>query len=205
MIETIKGDPIQGIISLYEIPEEFATNDDLFRAWWLPEMEWVEGIGNVIVREARISDEAKAQRLVKEPVKNLMTNAGITLYLTNQSVTTQGAMFPWYQITAFGNGTFTGATRALTSLPGDGFASGSRKAPASYVQYGFTSTVLTSFASGDANGTITCCSVWGYKTSGSQNATTTANTGQMQTIAAFPFVKTSANSYVLSYSFILTN
>ncbi len=204
MLEVISGIP-QGIISLYSIPNEFAEDDELFKSWWLPETAWVEGVGNVIVREARISEEAKAQRLVMEPRHNLMTNTGIALYLTNQSVTTQGAMFPFYQITAFGNGTFSGATRALTSLPGDGFASGSRKAPISYIQYGFTSTVLTSFGTGDANGTITCVSAWGYKVAGAQNASTTTGSGAMMTVAAFPFVKSSSNSYTLSYTFILSN
>ncbi len=204
MIEPISGIP-QGIISLYEIPDEFAEDDDLFNYWWLPETAYVEGLGNIIVREARISDEAKAQRLVREPVHNLMTNIGIALYLTNQSVTTQGAMFPFYQITAFGNGAFTGPTRGLTTLPGDGYASGSRKAPASYVQYGFVSTVLTNFGTGDANGTISCIGAFGYKVAGAQNATTTAGTGGCNTIASFPFTKTSANSYTLSYSFILSN
>lgn len=204
MLEIIGGIP-QGIISLYAIPNEWAEDDDLFRAMWLPEQEWRDGKGWVTVREARISDEAKASRLVCEPRHNLMTNTGIALYLTNQSVTTQGAMFPFYQITAIGNGAFSGATRGMSTLPGDGFASGSRKAPASFVQSGFSTTIITNFGSGDAVGSWTCCSCFGYKPSASQNATTTAGTGQLQSVAGFPFSKASGFSYSFNYVFVLSN
>lgn len=204
MIEVLSGIP-QGIISLYEIPPEFANDDALFKAWWLPEVEYVEGVGNVIVREARLSDEAKAQRLVREPVHNLMTNAGIALYLTNQSVATQGAMFPFYQITSLGNGAITGVTRADTAVAGDGFASGARKAPTAYQQYGFTTTIVTTFGNSDAVGTITNGGCYGYKTSASQNATTTAGTGQLQSHFLLPFVKSNSASYAFSYAWILSN
>ena len=197
MIETLKRGPdgIDGIISLYEIPEEWATNKALFDAWWLPETE--EGPDGLqhIVREARISDEAKAQRLVVEPVHNLIMNAGITRYLINQSVQAQASMQPFAQIMSVGNGAITGVLRADTAVAGDGFATGARKAPTSNSQTGFLTTIITNFASGDAVGTWT--NIGWY---GGGSATTTTGTGVLYTHALFPFVKGSV-AYALNYVF----
>lgn len=199
--ELIRRDPdgIDGILSLYEIPNEFAENKELFDAWWLPKTEvGADGLYH-IVEPARISDEAKAQMLVMEPVHNLITNAGISRILNNQSALTQGAMQPFSQILATGNGTCTGVLRTDTTVPGDGFASGSRKAPTSFAVNGFLTTLVTNFASGDAVGTWTSVGLFG-----GGSATTTAATGVCYTHALFPLVK-GATSYSVNYVFLMGN
>ena len=192
MIETL---PIQGIVSLYEIPEEFAANKELFDAWWLPETEIGPDGFYRIVRDARISDEAKAQRLVVEPVHNLITNSGINRMLANQSVQAQASMQPFAQIMSVGNGAITGVLRADTAVAGDGFATGARKAPTSNFQVGFLTTIITNFASGDAVGTWT--NIGWY---GGGSATTTTGTGVLYTHALYPFTKGST-AYALNYVF----
>jgi len=195
MMETIG---IHGIISLYKIPDIWTDED--FHYWWCP---IVDQFGHIL-QEARISDEAKAQRLVKKPVENLLTNAGITLWLANNSASGQGNMYPFSQILSVGNGTFTGATRTATAVSGDGFASGSRKAPVSNSQVGFQSTVVFNFASGDAVGSWTNAGLYGYNTSSPANATTTSGTGTLMTIAPFIFNKISS-AYAVNYVFLLSN
>lgn len=201
MIETLKRGPdgIDGILRLYKIPEEWATNKELFDAWWLPETEvGLDGFIR-IARDARISDEAKAQRLVMEPVHNLITNSGINRILVNQSATAQSGMQPFSQILSVGNGAITGVTRSDTSVIGDGFASGARKAPTSNYQVGFLTTIITNFASGDA--VSTWSNVGWY---GGGSATTTTGTGVLYSHALFAFVKGSV-AYSLNYSFLLGN
>lgn len=201
MIETLKRGPdgIDGILRLYAIPEEWANDKALFDAWWLPEVEPDANGFLRIVREARISDEAKAQRLVIPPVHNLITNSGVNRILVNQSSTTQGGMQPFTQILSVGNGAITGVTRSDTAVAGDAFVASARKAPASNSQVGFLTTIITNFASGDAQSTWT--NVGWY---GGGSATTTAGTGVLYSHALFSFVK-GAVAYSLNYSFLLGN
>lgn len=175
---------IHGIITIHAIPDW--TDEEL--AYWWP----------------RMSDEAKAQRQVLPPVHNLMTNAGISLFLANNSKSGAGNMYPFAQILSVGNGAFTGAGRELTAVSGDGFSSGSRKASASDSQVGFQSTIIFNFASGDAVGTWSNAGLYSFKRSTSQNATTTTGTGELATIAAYPFVKGST-AYAVQYVLTLSN
>jgi hypothetical protein len=190
-IELIRRGPdgIDGILSLYEIPNEFAENNELFDAWWLPKTE-IGSDGLYHITE---------QRLVMEPVHNLITNAGISRVLTNQSVTAQASQQPFSQILATGNGACTGVLRTDTTVPGDGFASGSRKAPASYYINGFLTTLIFQFGTGDAVGTWTSVGIFG-----GGSATTTAATGVCYTHALMPFSKGSS-SYSVNYAFLLGN
>lgn len=202
MIELLK-EP-EGIISIYEIPEEWAQDDELFKFWWQPKTELGSDHLYHIVEPARISDEAKAQRLVGPPLHNLFTTLGYTLHLTNLSVASQVAMFPVTQILSVGNGAISGVTRADTSVSGDGFVSGSRKAPATYSLVGFLTTINVNFASGDALGTWTNAGFYGFNVSSSQNASTATGTGALMTHALYPFVK--GNSpYTVSYAFMMSN
>jgi hypothetical protein len=191
--------PVQAYISLYAIPEEFAQDDALFEYWWMPETAIGEDGLSYIVRPARISEEAKAGRLVVPPVHNLITNAGITRMLLNQSVTAQGSMQPIAQILSVGNGTLSGVTRSDTAVIGDAFTTGARKAPASNNQVGFLTTIITNFASGDAVGTW---SNMGWYGGGS--ATTSAGTGVLYSHALFGFSKGST-AYSVNYSWLLGN
>ncbi len=191
--------PIQGIASLYAIPEEWAQDKALFDAWWLPETELGSDGLYHIVREARLSDEAKAQRLVMEPVHNLITNSGITRILLNQSVQTQANQQPFAQILSVGNGAITGVLRTDTAVAGDAFVASARKAPTSNFQTGFLTTIITNFASGDAVGTWTNIGLYG-----GGSATTTAGTGTLYTHALYPFVKGSV-AYALNYCFLMSN
>ncbi len=204
-IEHFKRGPdgIDGIIKLYEIPEEFALNKDLFDAWWLPKTEiGSDGLYH-IVEPARISDEAKAQRLVKEPVHNLITNAGITRYLNNNATSAQSGCQPITQILSVGNGTISGVTRTDTSVAGDGFATGARRDPTSGGSHsivGFQLTVIVPYSTSQGNGTWTNIGWYGDGT-----ATTTTGTGTLYTHALFPFVKGSGSAYSINYVFLMSN
>lgn len=188
---------IHGIITLHDIPSDWT--DEEFQYWWCPV---TDEFGNVL-QPARISDEAKAQHIVMRR-ENMLTNTGVALYLTNNSVSGQGSMNPFTQILSVGNGAFTGATRTLTAVSGDGFGTNCRKAPASNSTVGFQSTIIFNYAAGDAVATWTNLGIYGYSTAGSQAATTTAGTGALMTIASFPFVK-GASSYAVNYVFLLQN
>src|SRR5215472_1664792 len=155
---------IHGIITLYEIPEEWAIDDELFKACW-----------------PRLSEEAKAQRQAKEPVHNLFVTAGVNLFLANLSVAAQSQMFPITQILSVGNGAITGVLRSDTSVAGDGFATGARKAPVLYTPTLFITTIQTNFLSTDAVGTWTNLGFYGRNTSLNQDATTTTGTGALMT------------------------
>ena len=181
-----------------------AQDDELFKAWWCPKTELGSDGLYHIVETAPISDEAKAQRLVGEPRHNLFTTLGYSLLLTDLSVASQVAQFPITQILSVGNGAISGVTRADTSVSGDGFVSGSRKAPATYSLVGFLTTINVNFASGDALGTWTNMGFYSYSISKSQNATTATGTGDLATHALYPFVK--GNSpYTVSYAFLMSN
>lgn len=189
---------IHGKILLHETPTEWNDND--FQYWWCPT---TDKNGNILV-PARISDEAKAQRLAIPPVSNLITNTGIALLLANMSVTGQGSMEPFFQILSIGNGAITGVTRQTSAVAGDGFATNSRKAPASFSVTGFSTNVVTNFASGDVQGTWTNLGIYGYNVAGAANATTSSGTGALMTAALFSFVK-GASAYALSYVLTLSN
>lgn len=189
--------PLHGIAKLYEIPEEWAQNKELFDAWWLPETEQGPDGLYRIVRDARISDEAKAQRLALPPVHNLITNAGITRILTDISLTS--ALVAFYQITSVGNGAISGVTRGDTAVAGDTFVASARKAPVSFSVVGFQTTVITNFASGDAQGTWTNLGIYG-----GGSATTSAGTGVLYTHALYTFTK-GAVAYALNYAFSMVN
>lgn len=188
---------IHGIITLHEIPSEWSEED--FRYWWCP----VTNETGQIIQPARISDEAKAQMIVKR-AENLVTNAGIALILTNLSVAGQGMMNPVTQILSVGNGVISGVTRADTSVAGDAFGTNARKAPSSFSRVGFQTTIVTNYASGDANGNWTNIGWYGFNTGSSQSATTTAGTGALATHALFSFTK-GAVAYAVNYAFVLSN
>ncbi|MBA2285844.1 MAG: hypothetical protein H0W02_10195 [Ktedonobacteraceae bacterium] len=189
---------IHGIIRLYALPAEWT--DEQFRSWWCPE---TDAAGNIL-RPARISDEAKQSRLIGAPVENIITNTGIALLLTNMAVAGQGMMNPFFQILSVGNGTATGVARTDISVQGDGFASGARKAPASYTVSGFTTTIVTNYASGDGVGAWTNIGIYGYNTSSVQAATTTTGTGALMTHALFSFTK-GASAIAVDYALTLSN
>ena len=207
MIEALKRGPdgIDGILSLYEIPQEFVDDKELFDAWWLPKTEIGDDGLYHIVEPARISDEAKAQRLAMPPVHNLITNLGISLILTNLSVASQGSMFPVTQIMSVGNGTCTGVLRTDTSVIGDVFVATARKAPSTYYINGFLTTIIVQFATTDAVGNWTNAGFYGYKVAGSQNASTTGGTGALMSHVLFPFTKSNSTAYSLNYAFLMGN
>lgn len=188
---------LHGIITLHEIPSEW--DDEAFKYWWCP-LTTPDG---QILQPARISDEAKAQRIVKR-AENLITNTGIALILTNLSVANQVQQFPVTQILSVGNGAISGVTRADTSVAGDAFGTNARKAPSSFSRVGFQTTIVTQYASGDANGSWSNIGFYGYNTGSSQNATTTAGTGSLMTHALFSFSK-GATAYAVNYAFVLSN
>lgn len=188
---------IHGIITLHEIPNEWSEEE--FKYWWCP-LTTPEG---QILQPARISDEAKAQKIVKR-AENLITNAGIALILTNLSVANQVQQFPVTQILSVGNGAINGVTRADTSVAGDAFGTNARKAPSSFSKVGFQTTIVTSYAAADAVGQLTNIGFYGYNTGSSQNATTTAGTGALMTHALFNFNKGS-QAYAVNYTFVLSN
>jgi hypothetical protein len=183
---------VHGIITLHKIPDEWTDAD--FKYWYCP----VTAPNGVILQPARISDETKRLWLAHEPVENIITNSGISYLLTNSAVQSTGSMIVFAQILAIGNGTISGVTRADTTVPGDGFATNSRKAPASHANTGFSTTITTSFASGDAVGTWTNIALVG------NGATTTSGTGNLCTHALFSFVKGSA-AYAVNYVLLLSN
>jgi hypothetical protein len=192
------GEAPYGIITLHKIPDKWS--DDDFRYWFCP----VTAPNGQILQPARISDETKQAWLVSLAngdlfAKNLITNNGISQLLTNHGVQAQSSMQPFSQILAVGNGSITGVTRADTTLPGDGFATNSRKTPASHANTGFSVTITTNFASGDAVGTWTSVAFFG-----GGSATTTSGTGTMETHALFSFVKGST-SYAANYVFLYSN
>lgn len=180
---------IKGIITVHEIPD------------WCDE--------EFAVRWARMSEGEKRSRQVRLAdgrwqAENLITNVGITQLLNNMSVSGQGNMQAFAQILSVGNGTLTGVTRSDTSVAGDGFTTGARKVPASFAITGFSTTITTNFASGDAAGTWTNIGLYGLAVSGAQNATTASGTGQLNTHALFSFVKGSS-AYAVAYTFTLSN
>lgn len=188
---------IHGIITLHAIPNEWSEED--FQYWWCP-LTTPDGD---VLQPARITDETKAARIVMK-AENLITNAGISLFLNNLSVATQAQQFPITQILSVGNGTISGVTRADNAVAGDGFGTNARKAPSSFSKVGFQSTIVTQYASGDANGSWTNLGWYGFNTGSSQNATTTAGTGALMTHALFNFTK-GATAYAVNYTFVLSN
>jgi hypothetical protein len=189
---------IHGIITLHKIPSEWSDED--FTYWWCP----VTAPNGDILVPARISDETKRSWLVplddgKLEAENLITNAGISQLLTNLGVQTQASMQPLTQILSVGNGVVSGVTRADTAVQGDAFGTNARKAPASHANTGFSVTVTTSYASGDAAGTWTNIGFYG-----GGSATTTAATGTLETHALFSFTK-GAVAYAVNYVFLLSN
>lgn len=192
---------IKGVIRLYTLPQDMT--DEELRYWWEPETEiGPDGLFH-IVRPARMSAEEKHSRLVLQ-ASNLVTNAGMTQLLNNMSVSGQGNMQAFAQILSMGNGTISGVTRGDTAVLGDGFTTGARKVPASFSSVGFTTTITTNFGSGDAVGTITNAGLYGFKPSGSQNASTTTGTGQLNSHVLFSFTK-GASAIAVAYSLSLTN
>jgi len=193
---------IKGIIRIHAIPE---WDDDEFRYWWCPP---TDRHGRV-TGTARISAGEKRSRQVpladgRMQAENLITSNGLALILNNLSVTGQGSMQCMAQILSVGNSVITGVTRGDTSVAGDGFTTGARKVPASFAITGFSTSITTNFGSADAVGTWTNIGLYGFNPSGSQNASTTAGTGQLITHALFSFVKGSS-SYAVNYMFLLSN
>lgn len=189
---------VHGIITLHKIPDEWTDED--FKHYWCP----VTAPNGQILQPARLSDEKKRSWLVpvncgKLEVENLITNNGINQLLTNIGVQAQASMQPFAQILAVGNGSVNGVLRTDTTLPGDGFATGSRKAPASHANTGFSVTITTNFATTDAVGIWTNIALFG-----GGSATTTSGTGTMETHAIFSFNKGSV-AYAVNYVVLLSN
>lgn len=174
---------IEGMITLHEIPD---WTDEEFRRYW-----------------PRMSEEERERRVILQ-TKNLITNAGIANILNNLSTAGLGQQQPLTQILSVGNGAISGVTRADTSVAGDGFGTNARKAPTTFAIVGFTTTITTNYASGDANGTWTNAGFYGFKVSGGQSATTTSGTGALMTHVLFNFVK-GASAIAVAYSFSLSN
>jgi hypothetical protein len=194
---------ICGIITLHRIPDEWT--DEEFRYWYCP----VTAPDGSILQEARLSDAVKRRWQIplddgRMQAENILTNTGIRLLLANMSVAGQGSMNPFFQILSVGNMAIAGVTRADTAVAGDGFATGARKAPASFSTTGFSTTVVTNYASTDAIGSWTNIGVYGYKTASSQAATTTAGTGALMTHAQFSYSKGSS-AIAVNYVFVLSN
>lgn len=189
---------IHGLIAAYEYPA--CWSDEEFRFWCCP----VADEAGREIRPARMSGEWKRLRLVAPLTENLLTNTGIALLLANMSVAGQGSMNPFFQILSVGNGAITGVTRADPSVAGDAFGTNARKAPASYSVIGFSSTIITNYASGDANGTWTNIGIYGYKSAGAQAATTSAGTGALMTHALFSYPK-GASAIAVDYLLTLSN
>lgn len=183
---------VHGLITLHKIPDEWSDED--FKFWFCP----VTAPNGQILQPARISDETKRLWLAHEPVENIITNNGINTLLTNTGVQSTGSMVVFSQILSVGNGTISGVTRADTSVAGDGFGTNARKAPASHANTGFSTTITTSYASGDANGTWSNIGFYG------NSATTTTGSGTLQTHALFSFVKGAA-AYAVNYVFLYSN
>lgn len=201
IFETIRLGPTHaphGIITLHKIPDEWSDED--FRYWWCP----VTAANGQIVQPARISDETKRAWLTpladgRLQVENLITNNGISQLLTNMGVQAQASMQPFSQILSLGNGSISGVTRADTSVAGDGFTTGARKAPASHANTGFSVTITTNLLSTDAVGTLTNLGFYG-----GGSATTTTGTGTLETHALFSFSKGSI-AYAVNYVLLLSN
>lgn len=192
---------LHGRIRLYALPEDWT--DEELRYWLEPETELGEDGLYHLVRKPRMSQEERERRTVLT-AKNLIMNVGMTQLLNNMSVSGQGNMQAFAQIFSVGNGSISGVTRTDTSVAGDGFGTNARKVPASFSIVGFTTTITTNYASGDANGTWTNAGLYGFKVSGAQNATTTTATGQLNTHVLFNFVK-GASAIAVAYSFSLSN
>ena len=190
---------MEGIVSAYKIPDEFANDKALFDYWWLPETRWDDYKGFVVTREARISDEAKAQRLAVPPKHNLITTAGITQMLNNQAVANQSQQQPISQILSIGNGPIKGVTRADTAVAGDNWIFGGRKPPNSLSHVGFLITVFTNLGTGDAVGTWTNIGFYG-----GGSATTTTGSGVLMSHVLFPLGKGSV-AYTVAYSWLMSN
>lgn len=178
---------IHGIITIHEIPD---WCDEEFAIRWAAMTE-----DEKRARQVRLADG-------KWQAENLITNTGIALILKNLSVAGQGQLQPVTQILSLGNGSLSGVTRADTSVAGDGFATNSRKAPSSFAVTGFTTTITTNFASGDAVGTITNLGFFGWN--GSANATTVTASGALMSHALFSYVKGSS-AIAVAYTFTLSN
>jgi hypothetical protein len=113
-------------------------------------------------------------------------------------------MWAFFEILSVGNTVTPGVTRADTSVLGDGFATGARKAPTSFSIVGFQTTVVTNWLTTDAVGSITNIGIYGYNSGGNQHASTTTATGSLMTHALFPFVKGST-AYSVNYAILLSN
>lgn len=183
---------VHGLITIHKIPDEWSEAD--FRYWWCP----ITAPNGQILQPARIGDETKRLWLAHEPIENLITNTGISTLLTNTGVQSTASMIAFAQILSVGNGSITGVTRGDTSVAGDGFATNARKAPSSHANTGFSVTVTTQYASGDAVGSWSNLGFYG------NNATTTTGSGQLMTHALFTFPKGSA-AYAVNYCFVYAN
>lgn len=184
---------IRGLLTLYERPAEWSTEE--MCALWCP----VTDARGRLLRPARVREEERAH-LIRQRGENLFTNDGIAQWMTDLSVANQSQMQPITQILSVGNGSITGVFRSDTSVAGDGFTSGARKAPVSYSQVGLQTTVIADYSGSDGVGTWTNIGFYG-----GGSATTSTGTGTLMTHALFPFVKASGHAYVVSYVFVLTN
>ena len=192
---------IAGHISIYELPEDWT--DEQFRYWWEPETALgPDGLYH-IVRPARISEKQK-EAWKRLDADNLLTNAGIAQFLNNLMAPGQGLLQPFSQIFAVGNGAISGVMRSDTAVAGDGFATGSRKVPVGTGLVGLTTSLSMNYASGDAVGTWSNAGVFGLNATNGQQASTTANTGQLNTHVIFNYIK-GAVAVAVTYVFQFGN
>lgn len=191
---------IKGHLAIIELPHDMS--DEELADWLNPVTELGEDGLYHVIKPAKISEEERARRTALE-AENLLTNAGIAQFLNNLMAPGQGLLQPFSQIFAVGNGAIAGVTRSDTAVAGDGFTTGTRKVPTGTGLVGLTTTLSMSYASGDAQGSWTNAGLFGFNVNTLQQASTTANTGQLNTHVLFNYVKGAvaiAVSYVISFS-----
>lgn len=189
---------IEGYFKIRVIPQEWTEAD--IRYWWCDERD-EQGR---LIRPARMSQREKDRYNAPlidqhgrecEEIHNLLTNTGISTFLTNSSVTSTGSMIPFAQILEVGSGSISGVQRTDTTITG---ALSPRKAPTGYTITGTQTDISFSFASGDAVASWTNIGLWG------NGATTTAGTGSLETHALFTYNKLSV-AVTVDYFIVIAN
>lgn len=186
-MERIKLKSLEGIIKIREWPNWLDPNDETEFLKWrkrITEKEW----DRYTVAEGR----------------NLITNLGVNGLFQNIGNSTQSFLQPFSQIMSVGNGAITGVLRTDTAVAGDGFGTNSRRQPNSLTVTGFQADVGTNYLAADAQATWTNLGFYGYKFSASQNATTTAGTGELNTHALISYLK-AAIAITVDYVYTLQN
>jgi hypothetical protein len=163
----------EGTIRIRLLPRELAEDEQLYRYWWLPELD----ANHQVLRPARITDATK-DRMDLAVFHNMIMTAGRTQVLTfigSSSGTTQA----FTQQFAVGTGAISGVSPNDTSLANEIF----RKVPTSYSVQGTEVDINIAFGTTDAEATLTNCGIFGV------NATGTLGSGSLMTHALFSFTK----------------